>query len=176
MATTRKMARPAKARRRSRAVTKEILGNADGQPKINPKWQRHYKRLAELRDFLLNRRGDLVQTAKEDQPNYSLHMADAGTDEYDRNFALSMVSSEQNALYEIEQALNRIRRDTYGTCEVTGKRIELARLNAIPWTRFSAEAERELEKEHAVALPQLAGRERVVEVNPAKESSEEEEE
>ncbi len=75
-----------------------------------------------------------------------MHMADAGTDEYDRDWALGMISSEQDALYQIEQAMDRIRHDTYGTCELTSKPIEPERLAAIPWTRFTAAAERELEK------------------------------
>ena len=74
-----------------------------------------------------------------------MHMADAGTDTYDRDWALSMLSSEQNAVYEIEAAMEHIRNGTYGKCELSGKPIQPERLEAIPWTRFSAEAERELE-------------------------------
>jgi RNA polymerase-binding transcription factor DksA len=176
MQTTRKTAKPRRVTRRPKAVTTEVLGDIDRNVAVNPKWQRYYHRLTELRDHLRNRKGELVKDAKEDQPNFSLHMADAGTDEYDRNFALSMISSEQNALYEIEHALNRIKTGTYGICEVTGKRIEPERLNAIPWTRFSAQAERELEKDQAVARTQLGGRERVPKTSATKESSDEEDE
>ncbi len=84
-----------------------------------------------------------------------MHMADAGTDSYDRDVALSMLSHEQDAIYEIEQALNRIRNGTYGICELTGKRIARGRLAAIPWTRFSVAAERALEREGAVAHARL---------------------
>ncbi len=73
-------------------------------------------------------------------------MADAGTDTFDRDWALSMLSLEQNAVYEIEEALDRIHLGTYGTCELTGKPIEPDRLDAIPWTRFTAEGEREVER------------------------------
>ena len=44
-------------------------------------------------------------------------MADAGTDTFDRDFALSLVSSEQEALSEIEAAIKRIHDGTYGICE-----------------------------------------------------------
>jgi RNA polymerase-binding transcription factor DksA len=88
-------------------------------------------------------------------------MADAGTDHYDRDFALGMLSSEQDAVYEIEEALNRIRDGTYGVCELTGKRIPEARLEAIPWTRFTAEAEKELEKGGALKRARLGPRETV---------------
>ena len=86
-------------------------------------------------------------------------MADAGTDSFDRDFALSRASSEQDAVYEIDEAMMRIRRGTYGICELTGKPIERHRLEAIPWTRFSAEAEKLLEKEGQIHRARLAPRE-----------------
>jgi len=110
---------------------------------------------------MLNRQGGLAQEALEQQPAFSSHMADAGTDTFDRDFALGMLSSEQDALYEIDEALNRIRDGTYGKCELTGKPIEAARLEAIPWTRFSAAAEKQLEREGAVKKTRLGPRETV---------------
>lgn len=73
-------------------------------------------------------------------------MADAGTDTFDRDFALSLVSSEQEALTEIDAAIKRIMDGTYGVCEVTGKPIAKERLLAVPFTRYSAEAQKEIEK------------------------------
>ena len=73
-------------------------------------------------------------------------MADAGTDTFDRDFALSLVSSEQEALSEIDAAIKRIRDGTYGICEGTGKPIAKERLLAVPFTRYSAEAQKEIEK------------------------------
>jgi DnaK suppressor protein len=42
-------------------------------------------------------------------------------------------------LIEIESALGRIERGTYGRCEETEEPIETERLLAIPWTRLSIE-------------------------------------
>jgi DnaK suppressor protein len=42
-------------------------------------------------------------------------------------------------LTEIEMALSRIERGTYGICEETEEPIERERLLAIPWTRLSIE-------------------------------------
>src|ERR1043166_3552226 len=67
---------------------------------------------------------------------YSLHMADAGTDNFDREFALSIVSSEQEALYEIEEALKRLDHSTYGLCEMCEKPIRKERLEAVPFARL----------------------------------------
>jgi DnaK suppressor protein len=110
---------------------------------------------------MLRRQGGLAQEAADQLPAFSTHMADAGTDTYDRDFALGMLSSEQDALYEIDEALNRIRDGNYGKCEVTGKPIEATRLEAIPWTRFSAAAEKQLEREGAVRKTRLGPRETV---------------
>ena len=87
--------------------------------------------------------------------NYSLHMADSGTDNFDRDFALSLLSSDQDAIYEIEEALKRIEKGTYGTCELTGKLIPAPSLEAIPWTRFTVEAQSQLEKEGALRQRRL---------------------
>jgi RNA polymerase-binding transcription factor DksA len=71
------------------------------------------------------------------------------------------MSSEQDAVYEIDEAMMRIRRGTYGICELTGKPIERLRLEAIPWTRFSADAEQQLEKNGEIRRARLAPREAI---------------
>ena len=148
--------------RRRRAATGDVLGGNEKSPAHVPvKWKNYYRRLIETRNYLLNRKGDLVKDASEEQPAFSLHMADAGTDSFDRDFALSRLSSEQDAVYEIDEAVMRIQLGTYGICELTGKPIERKRLEAIPWTRFSAAAEKELEKDGEVRRTRLAPREAI---------------
>ena len=68
---------------------------------------------------------------------------------------MSLLSSDQDAVYEIEEALKRIERKTYGVCELTGKSIPKARLEAIPWTRFTVEAQAQLEREGALKSRRL---------------------
>jgi DnaK suppressor protein len=68
-----------------------------------------------------------------------MHQADAGSDAYDRDFALNLLTQEQDALYEIEEALKRVDSGTYGICEMSGKPIPQARLEAIPFARFTVE-------------------------------------
>ena len=77
-----------------------------------------------------------------------MHQADAGSDAYDRDFALSLFSQEQDALYEIDEALKRIELGTYGKCEMSGKPIWHARLEAIPFARFTVECQSQLEKQN----------------------------
>jgi RNA polymerase-binding transcription factor DksA len=103
------------------------------------------RRLLRIHALLSQRIKRLAQDASEETPEYSIHMADAGTDSFDRDLTLGLVSFEQEALYEVDAALERIADGTYGICELTGKPIPWERLKAIPWARFSMEAERELE-------------------------------
>ncbi len=97
----------------------------------------------------------LAKESAQEMAGYSLHMADSGTDNFDRDFALSLLSSDQDAVYEIEEALKRIEKKTYGICELTGKPIPKARLEAIPWTRFTVEAQAQLERDGALRQRRL---------------------
>ena len=142
----------------------DILGFDPGAPKKETK-QRDasavpaslkpfYDLLIQLRDHVkngLNAHAEetLKRSSKDDAGDlsgYSQHMADAGTDTFDRDFALSMVSSEQDALQEIEAAIDRIFDGTYGICEMTGKKIRDERLMAVPFTRYSMKTQEQIEK------------------------------
>ena len=134
-----------RARHRGKTSTSDILGFPHKNGHVPAKWAEHHKALRELRDRFSGNRTDRTETAKITLSSAGEHLADAATDSYDRDWALAMVSSDQNVLYEIDQALKRIMDGAYGICEVTGKPIESARLKAIPWTRFCAETQAELE-------------------------------
>src|SRR5438477_2076922 len=127
----------------------------NGEVKIKAEWAKFYDRLLELREQLVRQMNGLAKESAQEMAGYSLHMADSGTDNFDRDFALSLLSSDQDAIYEIEEALKRIERNTYGICELTGKPIPKARLDAIPWTRFTVEAQAQLEKEGALRQRRL---------------------
>ncbi len=110
------------------------------------KWAKQKQLLLGLRDRLTDQRNGLAKESAKEMESYGVHMADSGTDNFDRDFNLSLLSSDQDVIYEIEEALKRIEKGTYGTCEITGKPIPQTRLNAIPWTRFRVDAQSELEQ------------------------------
>ncbi len=124
------------------------------EKEVPKKFAPYFKLLIELRDHVLTEldlhtKDTLKRSSKEDSgdlSSYSQHMADAGTDSFDRDFALSLVSSEQEALSEIEAAISRIHKGTYGICEITGKPIRKERLLAVPFARYSVEGQAEYEK------------------------------
>jgi RNA polymerase-binding transcription factor DksA len=121
---------------------------------VPEKFKRYYKLLLDLRQHLtagieLHSEETLKRSSKDDSgdlSSYGQHQADSGTDTFDRDFALSLVSSEQEALGEIEAAIKRIKDGTYGVCEITQEPIAKDRLLAVPFTRYSASAQKELER------------------------------
>jgi DnaK suppressor protein len=125
------------------------LGGPASQRTVPRKWKKYHNLLVELRDHVRQSLGmhaedTLKRSQKEDSGDLSTS-SDAGTDTFDRDFALSVVSSEQEALKEIEEAIERVYKGTYGVCEVTGQPISAERLEAVPFTRFSLEGKRQHE-------------------------------
>jgi len=115
------------------------------------------KELAEYRKILLEARVELIArvTGLEDDAlrssggnlsNMPLHMADIGTDTFDQDLAIGMAETERELLREIDEALDRITAKTYGVCQLTGKPIPKARLDAKPWAKYTIEAARQIEK------------------------------
>ncbi len=114
------------------------------------------KQLTTFRELLRAKRAELARdlTAMEKQAlqsnsNFShmpIHMADIGTDTYDQDFMLGLAETERRGLREIDEALQRIHDGTFGICQLTGKPIPLARLNAKPWAKYTIEAARLIER------------------------------
>jgi RNA polymerase-binding transcription factor DksA len=155
--------KPAKPNHIKAASLSDILGfnpkrTSTPEPyegvEVPEKFKRFYRLLLDLRKHLtegieLHSEETLKRSSKDDSgdlSSYGQHMADAGTDTFDRDFALSLVSSEQEALTEIDAAIKRIHDGSYGVCEITQKPIAKERLLAVPFTRYSAEAQKDLEK------------------------------
>ncbi len=114
------------------------------------------ERLLQLRDSMLDSmmgvaKDNLRQRAEGSEASaFGMHQADAGSDAYDRDFALSLLSQEQDALYEIEEALKRVELGTYGICEMSGKPIAHPRLEALPFARYTVECQSQIEKQGKV--------------------------
>ena len=68
------------------------------------------------------------------------------TDDFDREFALNLVSTEQDSVFEIDSALRRIKEGVYGYCDICGCLIEKARLQALPFARACVKCQSAAEK------------------------------
>ena len=174
-ATTHKPARPASPSKSSKPTASVIrsangkASKAGGKPNqtltiignhVKPKERRldpftraQKEKLLQLRDAMVDSMAGVAQDTLRARAEgseasaFGMHQADAGSDAYDRDFALSLLSQEQDALYEIDEALKRIDLGTYGKCEMSGKPILRARLEAIPFARFTVECQSQLEKQ-----------------------------
>lgn len=138
--------------------SKGILERTEGDTRAGRtgvRWAWHKRTLVALRDRLLAERGERLAAASEPLEPHSQDLADSASDEFDRDLALGNLSAEQGRLFEIEEALQRIRDGTYGVCEETGRPIPAARLKAVPWTRFSRDVEARLEREGRISKPRL---------------------
>ncbi len=120
--------------------------------KLTPFMKLQKERLMALRDTILDSMAGVAKDTLRSRPEgseasaFGMHQADAGSDAYDKDFALSLLSQEQDALYEIEEAVKRVDNGTYGVCEMSGKPISHLRLEALPFARFTVECQAELEK------------------------------
>jgi RNA polymerase-binding transcription factor DksA len=116
--------------------------------------QKQRQRLLDLRDDLVDALSGMTRDTIRNAPEGSeasgsgMHQGDAGSDAYDRDFALSVLAKEQDALYEIDQALRRIQKGIYGVCEMSNRKILQARLEAIPFARLTVECQAQWEKEY----------------------------
>jgi RNA polymerase-binding transcription factor DksA len=133
-----------------------VMWAPSGRMKLKPEWQGYYNTLLDLRERIQQQMNGLAKESATQMEGHSLHMGDSGTDNFDRDFALTLLSSDQDAVFEIEEALKRIERDTFGVCELTNKNIPKTRLEVIPWTRFTVEAQAQLEREGALRQKRIA--------------------
>ena len=162
--TSAKRAKPARlpkisgrARKRAASASADpmtLLGNNHKPRKLDAFTRAQKEKLLQLRDAMVDSMAGVAQDTLRSRAEgneasaFGMHQADAGSDAYDRDFALSLLSQEQDALYEIDQALKRIELGTYGICEMSGKHIPRARLEAIPFARFTVECQSQLEKQN----------------------------
>ena len=148
-----KKSKAARVRASSRP-TETLLGRNHRERRLSPFTRKQKEKLLQLRDAMVDSMAGVAQDTLRSRAEgseasaFGMHQADAGSDAYDRDFALSLLSQEQDALYEIDQALKRIEVGTYGVCEMSGKPIPHARLEAIPFARFTVGCQSQLEKQN----------------------------
>lgn len=117
------------------------------------------KEIAEFKDLLLTLRervsGEYSSLSRDNMAanQRDPSLSDQGTDTFDREMELNMMGSEQEVLFEIDAALRRIEKGTFGICELTEEEIPRARLEALPYVRYTVEAQSQLEQGRARFRP-----------------------
>ncbi|MBU1113176.1 MAG: TraR/DksA C4-type zinc finger protein [Candidatus Omnitrophica bacterium] len=123
------------------------------------------KDLDGYREKLLNLKDDFVKQMKEisedtlmktqkdmsgDISGYGLHIADVASDNYERDFNLSLVSNERKVVMEIDEALKRIDENIYGICQVCIKPVAKTRLKAIPYAKHCKKCQEKIENQRTI--------------------------
>jgi RNA polymerase-binding transcription factor DksA len=119
------------------------------------------KQLDKYRQLLLEKRREILGSVECIEQNIfqgggelssmPVHLADIGSDNFEQEFSLGLMAEEKKILVEIDHALNRIEDCSYGICEGLGVPIEQPRLEAIPWTRYSLEYAKKVEKSRGIS-------------------------
>ena len=108
--------------------------------------QEERSRLLVLKESLTEATEDVEREPTGD-PSAGGHLADAGSEMFERSRDLSIVRDLEAQLADIEHSEARLANGSYGTCEACGKPIDAERLAARPATRFCIEDQRGAERE-----------------------------
>jgi RNA polymerase-binding transcription factor DksA len=100
--------------------------------------------MLDMRERLAHQVGTLRQESL--QSREEIVTSEDGTDAFDRQFALTVASSEQDAIFDIDDAIRRLDAGSYGVCEACGCGIEKPRLKALPFVRLCIACQSESER------------------------------
>jgi DnaK suppressor protein len=115
-----------------------------GKTYLSPKELNYFKELiiAQKNEILENARRLRESLVDENTGEYvgenstfSMHMAEHGTDEMEREKAFMLIQRDEKHLFHLETALQRIEKKSYGLCVSCGKPIDKGRLEAVPITQ-----------------------------------------
>jgi RNA polymerase-binding transcription factor DksA len=104
-------------------------------------------RLTEVRDAATRLSTSAKEAQERELSSIDQHPAEQATETMERELDMGVLESVEKELAEVEAALDRLERGTYGICEICGKPIADARLEAMPAARFCIEDQAKLEKD-----------------------------
>lgn len=136
-----------------KVVSKDTLLQPEKPVELKGFAKKQYQKLLDLRDGLLDAMDGITHETLKNTDGMETgaggqHTGDAGSDSYDRDFALNLLAKEQDSLSEIEQAITRCKRGVYGICEMSGEKIPKERLEAIPFARYTVKCQASWEQDH----------------------------
>ena len=79
---------------------------------------------------------------------YSVHMADAGTDSYEREKGYHFINRKTDYIKALTTALERIEDGTFGVCVITGELIPEERMLEVPNATKRVEAKEQEKLNH----------------------------
>ena len=104
-------------------------------------------RLQGIREGIQREQDDAISDAGNELSSFDQHPGDSGTETFEMEKNVSLLEQVDDELLEVEAAVQRLERGTYGTCQVCGRAIGDERLEAMPATRFCVEDQAKAERE-----------------------------
>jgi DnaK suppressor protein len=108
--------------------------------------QRQRERLLVKKQEILAMYQKDLKSGQESNDSPTEDLVDRANNAYTRELAFSISDSERELMHQIDLAIERLNSGVYGFCLHTGQQIGQARLEAIPWAKYSVEAQELLEK------------------------------
>ena len=104
-------------------------------------------RLQGIRDDLQREQEEATSETGGELSSVDQHPGDSGTETFEMEKNVSLLEQVDDELLEVEAAVQRLERGTYGTCQVCGRPIGDERLEALPATRFCVEDQAKAERQ-----------------------------
>lgn len=97
------------------------------------------ERLAALISNMAEDNDDAAATPPDELATVDQHPADAGSETFEREKDMAILSTLEDQITEVDAALTRVDEGSYGTCEACGKPIGDERLEVVPTARYCVE-------------------------------------
>ncbi|EIT85771.1 hypothetical protein A374_08049 [Fictibacillus macauensis ZFHKF-1] len=81
--------------------------------------------------------------------SYDNHFGDIGSELNEREVAMAIDENQEETLQEVNEALQRMEKGTYGICIDTGEEISYERLKALPYAKRTVEAQEKVTANNA---------------------------
>src|SRR5574337_769380 len=123
------------------------------ETEMKEEFSQYKKLLISLREKLVGKvdsmQGEALKRSRQDASgdlsNVPIHMADVGTDNYERDLMIELIQSGEQGLRDIDSALEKIEEGTFGICEICRKKINKERMRAVPSASLCIDCQREEE-------------------------------
>jgi len=146
-----------------RTVKRTSKSSQESKPRKLGKTYLSKKQLKYFKELITEQKNEILENARRlresildentgdyigENSTFSMHMAEHGTDEMEREKAFMFIQRDEKHLFYLENALERIEKKTYGLCVTCGKPIDKGRLEAVPITQHCIKCKTSISNNH----------------------------